>query len=192
MVKIRQNRARRPDRMRPARPAHAVRLCSTAPGKRGRGSGMLCRREKRRPESETRAAGRGKALCPAVGRSARRRACACAVASGLHLFAPVCVSYPALSCMGISPERLHRGGPAPPCIQPSAWVLLYAGHGTMPGKRGRGTARFAARRNDGLKVRRGRPEGKGPLPGSRPLCPPRAARFAAHGAPCGEGLFLLY
>ena len=83
MVKIRQNRARRPGTAACAPPGVCGTALQHSAGKKGPGGGMLCRREKRRLESEARAAGRGKALCPAAGRSARRRACACAVAPGL-------------------------------------------------------------------------------------------------------------
>ena len=125
MVKTGQNRARRPGGIRPACPMHAVRLCGTAPGKKATG-GAFCRREKRRPEREARAAGGLFALQPAVLPAAWCAPVPPPALYGHTLCAPVLLS-PAcapvlppvlltrrLPCVGISPERPHRGRPARP------------------------------------------------------------------------------
>ena len=131
MVKIGQNRARRPGGIRPACPMHAVRLCGTAPGKKATG-GAFCRREKRRPEREARAAGGLFALQPVALPAAWCAPVPPPALYGHTLCAPVLLS-PAcapvlppvlltrrLPCVGISPERPHRGRPARPAASRSA------------------------------------------------------------------------
>ncbi len=173
MVKIRRNRARAARQHAPRLPAHAVRLCSTAPGKRGRGAARFAAgrnnglKERRGRQGEGPLPGsrpifppRGVHLCRRLPRMGMLFARLCCCAWPIPC-AFVCASYPtAAPCVDALcapvPPVLHGCTPLQPCA--------YAG---LP-------ARIC------------------PAPRWPRTCFAGAARFAAHGAPCGKGLFLLY
>lgn len=202
-----QGAATRPHAPRP--PGACGTALQHSAGKEGPGDGAFCRQEKRRLESEARAAGRGKALCPAAGHSARHRACACAVAPGLCFCASVCVSYPAAVlyvdalCAPVLLRLASTSSPLSVLLTRRCPVWAYPlsactevglprpassrlhGCSYMPGmvqcreKGAGGAVCFAAGRNGGLKVRRGRQGEKALCPvAAHMLCRGRALRRA--------------